>query len=131
MLISSLQFCGKVVFVIPLSHMICYISENSNWATHLKWKVSFLLVSYLWKLLLRLRGGIHNPVWQSWILQSSPESGSRAGHEGHKWRTGSKVHLAIDTLGHLLAALVTPAIKQERVQVAELAVYIQEVTESW
>src|SRR6266542_4740498 len=54
-------------------------------------------------------------------LQSSPESGARAGYDGHKKRKGSKVHLAVDTLGHLLALLVTPADQQERAQVEELA----------
>ncbi len=61
-------------------------------------------------------------------LQSSPESGARAGYDGHKKRKGSKVHLAVDTLGQLLAVLVTPANEQERAQVADLAEQIQEVT---
>ena len=61
-------------------------------------------------------------------LQSTPESGARAGYDGHKRRKGSKVHMAVGTLGHLLAAIVTPANEQERAQVAELAAEIQEVT---
>lgn len=36
-------------------------------------------------------------------MQSTPESGGRAGYDGHKRRKGSKVHAAVDTLGHLLA----------------------------
>jgi Transposase DDE domain len=36
-------------------------------------------------------------------LQSTPESGARAGYDGAKRRKGSKVHIAVDTLGHLLA----------------------------
>ena len=47
-------------------------------------------------------------------MQSSPESGARAGYDGHKRRKGSKVHMAVDTLGQLLAVLVTPANEQER-----------------
>ena len=39
-----------------------------------------------------------------------------------------KVHLVVDTLGHLLALLVTPANEQDRHQVAELAQQVQEVT---
>ena len=62
-------------------------------------------------------------------LQSTGESGSRAGYDGHKRRNGSKVHLAVDTLGHLLALLVTPANAPEREQVAPLAEAAQEVTE--
>jgi transposase len=61
-------------------------------------------------------------------LQSSPESGGRAGYDGHKRRNGSKVHLAVDTLGHLLALLVTPANEQERAQVGALAEQIQAAT---
>ena len=61
-------------------------------------------------------------------LQSTAESGARAGYDGHKRRKGSKVHLAVDTLGHLLALIVTPANDQERAQVAALAAQVQEAT---
>lgn len=47
-------------------------------------------------------------------LQLSPESVGRAGCDGHKRRKGSKVHLAVDTLGQLLAVLVTPANEHDR-----------------
>jgi transposase len=67
-------------------------------------------------------------VLDSRTLQSSPESGGRAGYDGYKRRTGSKVHLAVDTLGHLLALLVTPANEQDRAQVAALAARVQEAT---
>lgn len=61
-------------------------------------------------------------------LQSSPESGARAGYDGYKRRKGSKVHIAVDTLGHLLALKVTAANEQERAQVGELAAQIQQTT---
>jgi transposase len=61
-------------------------------------------------------------------LQSTPESGARAGYDGHKKRKGSKVHAAVDTLGHLLALTVTAANEQERAQVAALAEEVQAVT---
>jgi transposase len=61
-------------------------------------------------------------------LQSTPESGARAGYDGAKRKKGSKVHIAVDTLGHLLALKVTAADEQERAQVAELAARVQEVT---
>ena len=60
--------------------------------------------------------------------QSSPESGTRAGYDGAKRRKGSKVHLAVDTLGHLLALTVTPANAQERAQAGALAEAVQEAT---
>lgn len=62
------------------------------------------------------------------VLQSSPESGARAGWSGHKRRKGSKVHTAVDTLGELLALTVTAANADERTQVAALARQVQEVT---
>ena len=61
-------------------------------------------------------------------LQSSPESGARAGYDGYKRKKGSKVHVAVDTLGNLLALAVTPANEQERAQVGELAAQVQEAT---
>lgn len=61
-------------------------------------------------------------------LQSSSESGGRAGYEGDKRCHGSKVHIAVDTLGHLLALKVTAAKEQERAKVSELAEHIQEAT---
>jgi transposase len=67
-------------------------------------------------------------ILDSRTLQSTPESGKRAGYDGAKKRKGSKTHLAVDTLGHLLALLITPANEQDRDQVAELAHQIQTVT---
>ena len=61
-------------------------------------------------------------------LQSTPESGGRAGYDGAKKKNGSKVHAAVDTLGNLLAVTVTPANEQERAQVAALAAQVQAVT---
>lgn len=40
-----------------------------------------------------------------------------------------KVHVAVDTLGHLLALHVTPANEQDRAQVAELAQAVQQATQ--
>src|SRR6476661_4267901 len=60
--------------------------------------------------------------------QSTPESGHRAGYDGYKRRKGSKIHLAVDTLGELLTLLVTPANAQDRAQVAALAEQVQDVT---
>ena len=67
-------------------------------------------------------------IFDSRTLQSSCESGARSGYDGHKRKNGSKVHLAVDTLGHLLALLVTPANAGDRAQVAALSQAVQEVT---
>lgn len=62
------------------------------------------------------------------VLQSTPESGHRAGYDGGKRRKGSKAHLAVDTLGQLLSLVITPANEQERDQVGELCQRVQEIT---
>ena len=68
-------------------------------------------------------------IFDGRTLQSSPESGGRAGYDGYKRRKGSKVHVAVDTLGHLLALVVTPANEQERAQVDALAEQVQKATQ--
>ena len=55
-------------------------------------------------------------IFDGRTLQSGPESGERAGYDGYQRKKGSKVHVAVDTLGHLLALLVTPASEQGRAQ---------------
>jgi transposase len=84
------------------------------------------------RLLLRLAAGRKAQpsaaIFDGRTLQSTPESGARAGYDGHKKKKGSKVHLAVDTLGHLLTLHVTPANEQERAQVEQLASQVQEVT---
>jgi transposase len=69
-------------------------------------------------------------IFDGRTVQSTPESGERAGYDGYKRKKGSKIHIAVDTLGLLLAAHVTPANEQERAQVKELAEAVQEVTEN-
>ncbi len=61
-------------------------------------------------------------------VQSSPASGARAEYDGHKRRRGSKIHLAVNTLGHRLALRVMPANAQDREQVGALAEAVQEAT---
>ena len=82
--------------------------------------------------LLRLAAGRKEQpsaaIFDSRTLQSSPESGARAGYDGAKRRKGSKVHMAVDTLGQLLALRVTAASEQDREQVAALAAQVQAVT---
>jgi transposase len=84
------------------------------------------------RVLLRLAAGrAPQPtaaILDSRTLQSTPESGQRGGYDGAKRRKGSKLHLAVDTLGHLLALHVTPATEQDRAQVGQLAQAVQEVT---
>ncbi len=84
------------------------------------------------RTLLRLEAGRTGPptaaIRDSTTLQSTPESGGRAGDDGHKRRKGSKLHAAVDTLGHLLALQVTPADAHDRAQVDVLAAAVQEAT---
>ena len=67
-------------------------------------------------------------ILDSRTLQSTPESGGRAGYDGAKRKKGSKIHAAVDTLGDLLTLHATPADAQDRAQVARLAAAVQEVT---
>lgn len=66
-------------------------------------------------------------IIDSRTLQSTPESGERAGYDGYKRKNGSKVHIAVDTLGNLLNLVVTPANEPEREQVDELLAGTQAV----
>jgi transposase len=94
-------------------------------------KVFQHMVHDLRELLREAQGRQPQPtaaVLDSRTLQSTPESGQRAGYDGHKRKKGSKVHLAVDTLGHLLALLVTPANEQDRAQVAALTAAVQKAT---
>ncbi len=68
-------------------------------------------------------------IFDSRTLQSTPESGGHAGYDGAKRRKGSKIHMAVDTLGDLLALHVTAANEQDRAQVAELAQQVQAATD--
>ena len=89
------------------------------------------IVQDLPMLLRELEGRAPQPtaaVLDSRTLQSSPERGGRAGDDGAKRRKGSQVHLAVDTLGHLLALLVTPANEQDRAQVAAWTAAVQGAT---
>ena len=67
-------------------------------------------------------------IVDSRTLQSTPESGARGGYDGAKRRKGSKVHAAVDTLGHLPALHVTAANEQDRAQVEQLAEQVQQIT---
>ena len=67
-------------------------------------------------------------IIDSRTLRSTPESGERAGYDGGKRKKGSKLHMAVDTLGHLLALHVTPASVEDRGEVERRARTMQTVT---
>jgi transposase len=48
---------------------------------------------------------------------------------GHKGKKGSKVHAAVDTLGHLLALRVSPANEDDQKEVERLSEEIQQATQ--
>jgi transposase len=66
------------------------------------------------------------PPWQM-VYQQLRKRGA-CGHDSYKRRRGSKVHMAVDTLGQLIAMTVTPADEQERIQVKALCEAVQEAT---
>lgn len=84
------------------------------------------------RVLLRLAAGRKEKptavAIDSRTLQSTPESGHRAGYDGAKRKKGSKIHIAVDTLGHLLAIHVTPADTQDRTQIRKTAKAVQKAT---
>lgn len=93
----------------------------------------FEMMAHDLRALLRVAQGRSDPsptaaVIDSRTMQSTPESGNRAAYDGYKRRKGTKVHIAVDTLGHLLAAKSTPADVQDRAAVGDVVAAVQEVT---
>jgi transposase len=70
------------------------------------------------RVLLRLsKGKASEPtaaILDSRTLRSTPESGSRGGYDGAKRKKGSKVHAAVDTLGHLCSPCSSPRLTNRR-----------------
>jgi len=103
-------------------------SRRERWLTA---GVFEAMVNDLRELLRLAAGRKEQPsaaIFDSRTLQSSPESGARAGYDGAKRRKGSNVPVAVDTLGQLVALRVTPASEQDREHVAALAAQVQAVT---
>jgi len=94
---------------------------------------SFEAIIHDLRALLRLAAGRRAEptavIFDSQTLQSTPESGAHGGYDGAKRRKGGKVHVAVDTLGHLLALVATSADEQDRAQVAELCRQVQAATD--
>lgn len=92
----------------------------------------FEMLAHDLRAVLRLAAGRKEEptaaVLDSRTLRSTPESGARAAWDGHKRMKGSKLHMAVDTLGHLLALHVTPANENDRTAVDALAAAVQDVT---
>ena len=102
--------------------------QSQRW---IKAGVSEEMVHDLRELLRELTGKKAQPtaaILDSRTLQSTPESGARAGYDGAKKRKGSKAHMAVDTLGCLLAVVIGPANEQDRSKVGELAEAVQKAT---
>ena len=111
---------------LPPWHVV--YQQTQRW---IKAKVFESLVHDLREVLRIAEGRKEKPtaaIFDSRTLQSTVESGSRAGYDGAKRRKGNKVHLAVDTLGHLLALRITAADEQDRAQVSELAERVQAET---
>jgi transposase len=82
---------------LPPWHTVC--QQTQRW---LKAGVFQDMVHDLRMLMREIKDRMQQPrpaILDSRMLQSSPESGGRAGYDRHKRRKGSKVHLAVDTLG--------------------------------
>jgi len=68
-------------------------------------------------------------IFDSRTIQSTPESGHRAGYDGAKKKKGSKVHMAVDSLGLLLTLHVSPANEDDRAHVEFLCENVQKATD--
>ncbi len=99
-----------------------------------RWLAARVLETMVHDLRMILRLVVERPeqptatVLDARTLQGSIESGPCSGYDGHKKRKGAKVHLAVDTLGHLLAAHVSAANENERAHVDQLLANVQEAT---
>lgn len=112
---------------LPLWSTLC--QQTQRW---IKAGVFEAMVHDLRSILRLAKGRKEQPravIFDSRTLQSTPESGGRAGYDGHKRKKGNNMHGAVDTLGHLPALYVTPANEQNRAQGEELARQMQDVTE--
>src|SRR2546421_6278040 len=73
---------------------------------------SFEAVVHDLRTLLRVAAGREAQpaagIFDGRTLQSTPESGHRAGYDGHKHKRGAKGHIAGGTPGHLLGLPGTP-----------------------
>jgi len=102
--------------------------QNQRWQ---RAEVFEAMVDDLRRLLRLAAGRTAEPsavIFDSRTLQSTPESGAEAGYDGAKKRRGRKAHMAVDTLGYLLALYITAANEPDRTQVAELAEQVQGIT---
>ncbi|NHO31492.1 IS5 family transposase [Acetobacter fallax] len=68
-------------------------------------------------------------IIDSRTLRSTPESGLRSAYDGAKRKNGSKLHMAVDTLGHLPALHITPANRDDRAETGPLAEAIRQATD--
>jgi transposase len=84
------------------------------------------------RLLVRLGAGRNGQpsaaIFDARVVRSTSKSGARASYSRHKRRKGSKTHAAVDTLGLLLAFVVTRGGDDERAQVEALAAQKQAIT---
>jgi transposase len=67
-------------------------------------------------------------IIDSRTVRSTPERGARAGYDGGRRKKGSKLHPAVDTLGHFLDMHVTPPNADDRAEVGQMAKAIQAAT---
>jgi transposase len=127
---SRLRLCGRSAGYLPNDLPPWYVVyyQMQRW---LRAGCFETMVKDLRSLLREFAGRKAQPtamILDSRTLQSTPESGAHGGYDGAKRRNGSKVHAAVDMLGHLLALHGTAASEQDRAQVERLAEEVQQIT---
>jgi transposase len=79
-------------------------------------------------LLIRQAKGRNKQPTMAIIESRTGQSTSESGSHAAKKRKGSKVHLAVDSLGQYLALVVSPANEQDRAKAGELVAAVQQAT---
>jgi transposase len=140
MRVSARIRCGGLRYVVKTGAPWCWMPHDlPPWAAVYQQAQRWLSAGCFEQLaedlraVLRLAAGRKAEpsaaILDSRTLRATPESGERAGYDGAKRKQGSKLHRAVDTLGHLRALHVTPANADDRAQVERLAKAVQAATD--
>jgi transposase len=111
---------------LPPGHTV--YQQSQRWLTAGVFDVLVPDLRAVWRLAQGRQAAPSAAIFASRTRQATPTSGTRAGYDGAQRRRGSTGHMAVDTVGHLLALPVTAADAQDRSQVTTLAAKVHEVT---
>jgi transposase len=133
------EVCNALRWIVPTGAPWRHVPGDFTpweavWQQTRRWLDAGVFATMVHDLRTMLRWAAGGQVQPSAVIcdsatrQATPESGHRAGYDGHQRRKGSKIPSPSPPLGELLAVVVTPANAQEREQGDALAAAVQEVT---